>query len=627
MHVTEAFSELESRVSAALENYSNVHRGSGHYSMVSTHLFEQARGIVLDHLGLSKRNYVVIFCTPRRAEVLKSYLKPGSYRCLSGKETGLPLGVRALAVQRKALPKGIPFLAGGGTSRLMSRDWVIWANAPDRFEAGTPAIINIIAFAVALQVIKQSGINGFKCDAPEIPASELLFKDELEQFAGRELLDHLRQTMIGSNNSVPSTKGNSPYINLDNAASTPAFAPVWDTVKKSWRQPGQAHQGIITEVRTVCSQLLNAPLNSYDIIFTSNTTEAINLVAESLSKESLQDFEPVIMNTLLEHSSNDLPWRFIPDHSLIRFPVNTEGFLDPAGLDKLMSAYNQEGLHGKKRIRLVAVSGASNVLGTYNDLGEIAKIVHRHGARLLVDAAQMVAHRKVDMEKCGIDYLAFSAHKIYAPFGSGALVARKGMLSFSPAELELIHSSGEENISGIAALGKALVLLQRIGLDVIREEELVLTRKALLGMLQIPGISIYGIKDVESPEFVNKGGVIVFNLKNIMGNVAAKRLAEQGGIGIRFGCHCSHILVKHLLNVGPSLERFQRIMLTFLPKVQLPGVARISIGIGNSEKDIDELISVLNECAGKSGTVDRKASRSKMKEYLKNTVAEVYHLQ
>ena len=89
--------------------------------------------------------------------------------------------------------------------------------------------------------------------------------------------------------------------------------------------------------------------------------------------------------------------------------------------------------------------------------------------------AQLVAHRKVEMEKCGIDYLAFSAHKVYAPFGTGVLVVRKGLLNFSPAELELIKSSGEENAGGIAALGKALVLLQRIGLDLIREEEQALT--------------------------------------------------------------------------------------------------------------------------------------------------------
>ncbi len=227
----------------------------------------------------------------------------------------------------------------------------------------------------------------------------------------------------------------------------------------------------------------------------------------------------------------------VPGFSLIRLPVDAEGFVDLNELETLLRAYNQKGQHGKKRIKLVAVSGASNVLGVFNDLAEISRIVHRYGARLLVDAAQLVAHRKVEMEECGIDYLAFSAHKVYAPFGSGVLVVRKGLLNFSPAELELIQSSGEENVGGIAALGKALVLLQRIGLDVIQEEEQALTGRALRGLAQIPGLKIYGIQDPDSPRFAQKGGVIVFGLKDIMPNRVAKELAEQGGIGVRYGCH------------------------------------------------------------------------------------------
>jgi selenocysteine lyase/cysteine desulfurase len=245
------------------------------------------------------------------------------------------------------------------------------------------------------------------------------------------------------------------------------------------------------------------------VVFTSNTTEAINLVAESLSREAEPGVEAIVLNTFLEHNSNELPWRTVPGFSLIRLPVDAEGFVDLNELQMLLCAYNQQEQHGKERIKLVAVSGASNVLGSYNDLAEISRIVHRYGARLLVDAAQLVAHRKVAMEECGIDYLAFSAHKVYAPFGSGALVARKGLLKISPAELDLIRSSGEENVGGVAALGKALVLLQRIGLDVIQEEEQALTALALRGLAQIPGIRIHGVKDPGSPRFAQKGGVLL----------------------------------------------------------------------------------------------------------------------
>jgi len=212
-----------------------------------------------------------------------------------------------------------------------------------------------------------------------------------------------------------------------------------------------------------------------------------------------------------------------------------------------------------------------------------------------VDAAQMVAHRKVEMEGCGIDYLAFSAHKAYAPFGCGVLLARKGLLHFSPAELELIQSSGEENIGGIAALGKALVLLQRIGLDLIQEEEQALTGRILRSLAQIPGLKIYGIKDPDSPRFAQKGGVIVFGLNDILPSRVAKELAERGGIGVRYGCHCAHLLIKRLLNIHPLLEQFQGLILTLFPKLSLPGLVRVSLGIENREEDVDTLIHILGQ--------------------------------
>ena len=599
----EAFAELERGVYSALETYSNVHRGSGHFSMVSTHLFEQSRGIILEYLGLSKGKYTVIFCTPRGAAALEEQLEPKNYQSLSSQDIGLPLGLRALAVKRNTLPKGIPLHTGGGTTRLIAPGWVIWAGSPDRFEAGTPAIINVIAFAKALRLIQQFGKDIFKDPASEkMEAGEILYQVEPEESTGRKLLEELRQTHIGRNVLVPTQEGAKPYINLDNAASTPAFATVWNTVRQAWRQPSQIQQEIIHDVKSICAGTLGAPMDAFDVIFTSNTTETVNLVAESLGRESEQATEPVLLNTLLEHSSNDLPWRTVPRHLLIRLSIDDEGFIDLNELDSILSAYNKDLHYGKKRITLVAVSGASNVLGVYNKLLEIGRIVHRYGAHLLVDAAQLVAHRKVEMEKCGIDYLAFSAHKVYAPFGCGVLVVRKGLLNFSPAEMEQIRSSGEENAGGIAALGKALVLLQRIGMDVIREEEQALTRRALLGLAQIPGLRIYGIKDPDSPGFTQKGGVIVFSLKGIMPDRLARELALRGGIGVRYGCHCAHLLVKHLLKVGPGLERFQRLLLTLFPKVNLPGILRVSLGIENTETDVDTLIHVLGNITGKPGS-------------------------
>ncbi len=634
-----AYAELDQTMHSALETYSNVHRGSGHNSLVTTQLFEQARDIVLEYLGLKKSKYVVIFCTPRRAAVLISHLEPGSFQSISSRGIGLPLGVQALAVQKKAFHGGAPFETGGGTTRLIAPGWVIWADAPDKFEAGTPAIVNVIAFSRALQLIRQSG-DGLFMDmvaqqsgndhltepADEQPVSDhlpdpvvkqtgndflkypvsgnlavsdILYHDELEEYAGGELLDKLRQTHIGRGFQVQTKEGSRPYVNLDNSASTPTFMPVWNAVRHTWRQPMQVQQEIVQEVKSICAGFLGAPQAEYEVLFTSNTTEAINLAADSFSRESEQGMEPVVVNTLLEHSSNDLPWRMLPNTSLIRLSIDADGFVDLNEMDSILRAYNQERQHGQKRIKLVAVSGASNVLGVFNNLEEISRIVHQYGARLLVDAAQLVAHRKVNMEACGIDYLAFSAHKVYAPFGTGVLVVRKGALNFNPAELEHIRSSGEENTIGIAALGKALVLMQRIGMEAIMEEEQALTARALRGLAQIPGLKIYGIKDPESPRFARKGGVIVFNMKGMMAPRVAKELSQRGGIGVRYGCHCAHLLVKHLLHVGHGLERFQRVMLTLFPGISLPGLTRVSFGIENSEEDVDVLIRVLEKIAGK----------------------------
>ena len=625
------FPELERGVQAALETYANVHRGSGHNSVVSTHLYEQARKVVLEYLGLGSGRYTVVFCTPAREAALMALLKPDDYKSVSSRDTGLPLGVRALVVKKKKLPKGTPFQTGGGTTRIISPDWVVWADTPDRFEAGTPAIVSVIAFAKTLRLIRQHGNEAFINPAGEkMTVREIIYSDELEKYSGQELLDKLRQTLIGRGMLVPTTEGPKPFINLDNSASTPTFMPVWNTVRHTWHQSAQVQNEIVNEVRSVCSGFLGTPLTAYDLIFTSNTTEAINLAAESLCREAGKDTDPVVLNTLLEHTSNDLPWRKVSSYPLLRLTIDTDGFIDLNQLDMLLRSYNMNGEHGKKRITLVAVSGASNVLGTVNDLTEISRIVHMYGARLLVDAAQLAAHRRVETEKWGIDYLAFSGHKVYAPFGCGALVVKKGLLKFTPAEMDLIRSSGEENTGGIAALGKALVLLQRIGMDVIQKEEQALTARALHGLTHTDGIKVHGIKDPDSPAFARKLGVIAFEVKGTLSSSVARALAEKGAIGVRYGCHCAHILVKHLVSVPPSLEWIQRLMAILVPRLRFPGLVRVSLGIENCEEDIDTFLSVLGKIARqRRTTVDSPSApkaviKEQINDFVKASARRVY---
>jgi selenocysteine lyase/cysteine desulfurase len=604
--------EIECAVLAALTTYSNVHRGSGHHSLVTTQLYERARAIVLQHLSLSAKEYCAIFCTPRWSRRLMAQLPPESFRCISSDELGLPLGIRALAVRRAALPKGAPFQTGGGTARLIGPDWAIWANLPDRFEAGTPPIINVIALALGLQ-----SLHG----EPGRPMPEITSPAEVSSgdLAGPALLARLRETLIGRDAMVPTCVGERAFVNLDNAASTPTFVPIWEEVRRAWRASAQERSVIIDRARQRCVDVLGTTLSAHKVLFTSNTTEAINLVAESLGKENRTEVEPVVLNSLLEHNSNELPWRAVQGCTLVRLPIDVEGFIDLGQLEGLLRDYNQVRRYGRKRIELVAVSGASNVLGTYNDIGAIGRIVHQYGARLLVDGAQWVAHRKVDIQEAGIDYFAFSGHKVYAPFGTGVLLARKGMLTFTEVERDEIRASGEENVGGIAALAKALGLLQQIGFETIQAEERKLTERALSGLAHVSGVRVHGITSSASANFARKGGVVAFDLKAKLAGTVARRLVEHG-IGVRYGCHCAHLTIKRVLRVPPWAERLQHLMARVIPRFSPPGVVRISFGLQTTEADVDAFLQVMGALA-KSST--ERSYRRRLDDYLGATCDRV----
>lgn len=640
-----AFESLERRVIAALETYSNVHRGTGHHSLVTTELYERARDIVLDTLGLDKARYIVIFCTPRQAETFTAQLKPADYEMISTREIGLPLGLRAIAAKKRALPKGTPFQTGGSVVKSVTPDSVIWADAPQRYEAGTPSVINAITFAIALRIRGEIGTDCFRpLGGAESSAAEILRQDELEGCSGAELLSELRQQLVGRDLHVPTSDGEQPFLNLDNAASTPTFVPVWNVVSKIWRQSEKVQVEIVNEVKKVLADFLGASLKQYETIFASNTTEALNIASRFIHNEYGDDSECVIVNSLLEHNSNELPWRYMRGASLVRLSVDDEGFVNIDELEGLLRRYNREGNCGRKRIRVVAISGASNVLGTFNDIKTIGRIAHKYDARLLVDGAQVVAHHSVNMDESGIDYLALSGHKVYAPFGSGALVVKRSLVCIGCPELDKIRASGEENIVGIAALGKAITLLQRVGMDAIRESERSLVRRLLKGLSGIRGIEIFGIGDPDSRRICQKGGVVSFIFRCLPHNLVAKELSEQGGIGVRNGCFCAHLLVRHLLNVGAAgalAANAGFILLPRLTRLFLPGLVRVSLGLENDDNDVDRLIGVLEKISGarvsfinrllafnRNGSpfIPSTDVQGKMEEYLKTRVQKVFSL-
>jgi selenocysteine lyase/cysteine desulfurase len=622
METSQAFSELRACIETALKTYSNVHRGSGHFSEATTFLYEHARDIIADFLGLDKRDYVVIFCSPGVSSAMISKLDKGSFSVLSSEETGLPLGVRAVVVRRNAIKAVQPPVSGGGTTRLISPDWIVWADAPERFEAGTPSVINIIAFVKSLQLIKKYGKNIFEnLHGTLTDASQILYEDEFDNISGIELLDQLRKKLIGYNTIVPTCEGERRYINLDNAASTSTFSPVWDSVFRTWKASPETQKMIVGEVRKICSDFIEAPLTLYDIIFTTNTTESINIVARNLSVGSSDKNGPVIINSIMEHNSNDLPWRSVPGSSILRLGIDENGFIDLVALEKLLKEYNNDGLHGDKRVSLVAICGASNVLGTFNDLGKIAGIAHSYNARILVDAAQLIAHSRVLTDSWDIDYLVFSAHKAYAPFGSGVLVARKGLMKFSMDELNLINSSGEENVGGIAALGKALLLLKRVGIDIIKEEERKLTELLISSLTKVKGITIFGIHD--SGLIDSKAGILVINIKGKMAHQLAREISYYG-IGVRYGCHCAHILIKSILNLPLPLQRFQHMLAILFKGMKFPGLLRVSIGIGNTSEDINEFVRILSLINSSNTPKSKTVIKHKIEDFVAKTDVEVF---
>ncbi|MFX1323409.1 MAG: aminotransferase class V-fold PLP-dependent enzyme [Promethearchaeota archaeon] len=549
-------------------------------------------------------------CRFFRFSLFKSQLKSVDYYVLSSKDFGLPLGVRAIAIKKKHLQKISPIYTGGGMIKHVTTNYVVWADVPERFEAGTPNIVSIIGFARALQLIKTKDRNLFKIKSKGAKLSkELFYSDRILDNSGEKLFNELKKLLIGYHNLVPTLNGLKTFINLDNAASTRTFLPIWDKYFEVFKQPFDSYGSIIQEVKDICTKFLKAPSREYDVIFTYNTTEAINIVAQSLINKSKQSNKIVILNTAMEHHSNELPFRYVKGTKLIKVSVDDDGFINLMELERILIEYNQTYNHGNDKIQLVAISAISNVLGAVNDLQSISQIVHKYGAKLIVDGAQLVAHHKINIKDNNIDYFVFSGHKMYAPFGSGVLVVKRGLLSFDAKKLKQIKSSGEENVAGVAALGMAMILLEKIGIDLIKNHEKKLIKLSLDGLNELSNIIIFGIQSSKSVNFNKKGSIISFNLREVPHNLAAKELAEIGGIGIRDGCFCAHILIQQILKLQKIRVIGARMTSVIIPEktsMCLPGTLRISFGIENDSTDVRTLLQIIEKIMQKPRSLINK---------------------
>lgn len=586
--------DLESRVEKALETYSGVHRGNGCFSEVTTKIYEYAREIILEFLKLNPEKHLVVFCSGYAFKIIEQQIPSNGLKVLKSNDLGLPFGLYAVAIRKSDLSDKAPFLTGGGVARMVSHNYIIWANQTQKFEAGTPPVIHAIAMAAGIQIIQKKGAGSFR-DKNGSASVQELFHDFCPEKKGQQLFNELENTLMGLDIKVPSVNGLVPYLHFDGAASTQTFTSVWNAVKTAWQMPVSMYNGVISEVKNILSGFLDASSEEYEMIFTGNTTESVNICSQMLQHEF--DDNLVVVNTIMEHNSNELPWRNIPAAQIIRMPVDSEGYIDTLLLENILKQYNTECHFGLKRIRLISITGASNVLGTYNDLKAVSTLAHKYGARILVDAAQMIAHRPIYMENWGIDYLAFSGHKVYAPFGSGVLIVRKNLINQNFSSLEEIIKSGKENISGIVAIGKAISLLQRTGMELIEEKERILTSRMLEGLATIKDVTVYGTTNPHSPKLLHKGGIIAFKTKSMKHHKISGLVADYGGIGLRFGCFCTHMFIKHLLKATKTVITLQYVIFKLAPRLSnmIPGLMRVSISVGNRPEDVDRFIIILKD--------------------------------
>ena len=379
----------------------------------------------------------------------------------------------------------------------------------------------------------------------------------------------------------------------------PALSQFGKAFGRAFRYLNQAITSLVQQAKKICLEFVGAPENEYELLYTSNTTEGLNIFASLLSSSLNQGERMLVLNSLIEHNSNELPWRCTPGVDLIRLEADGDGFIDIARLEEILKEHNQ-GDAGQQPIQWVSISGASNVLGALNDLEAISVVTHKYGAKLLVDAAQLIAHRSIRMQTSGIDALVFSGHKVYAPFGSGALILRKSAFQMDLAILNKLKESGEENVAGIVSLATVFSVLSKIGMDVVEEDERDLTLQLLGGLRNIPGLKIYGIREANHPRMHRRSGVVTLEFTDTPFNIASNRLAELGGIGVRSGCFCSHLLVKRLLKVGAFRARLVDIGFIFLSrftKLVMPGLVRISIGLENTPQEIDRCLKVVRQVA------------------------------
>ncbi len=423
-----------------------------------------------------------------------------------------------------------------------------------------------------------------------------------------DMTTHRGWPLLGHDVEVPVLGGGRRrYVDLDTAASSSAAVAVAQAVADFLPWSSSVHRGAGAKSRVASARyeaargtilrFVGADPTTHVALFPRNTTEALNVLAYRLRLAP----DDVVLTTAVEHHANFLPWR---RHAQVRVvDVGADGTFT---VDDVVA-----GLDASPAPRVLALTGASNVTGWIPPLAEIAAEARRRGVLVVVDAAQLAPHRPIDMTALGVDVVALSGHKMYAPYGAGALIAPRRL--FADGEPLLVgggavaavslddvvwadgpdrEEAGSPNVVGVVALAAAAEDLLRQGWDdvVAHEEALLAALDAELA--DVPGLERYGpLGDV------GRLPVAVFNLRGVPHGLLAVRLSVEHGIGVRNGCFCAHPYMGRLLGLTTDDVARYHDDVRAGRRDRVPGAVRASANRGTRLSDVAELGAALRAIA------------------------------
>jgi cysteine desulfurase / selenocysteine lyase len=403
-------------------------------------------------------------------------------------------------------------------------------------------------------------------------------------------------------------------INFDNAASTPplkrvrdavtAFSDIYSSVHRGTGYKSRLATDAYEQARERVAEFLQVDQESQVVIFVKGTTDALNRIAAGQARLDGR----FVLVTEMEHHADLLPWRHRSGHLMVG--LTPDGHIDLEAIERALS--ESEGSVG-----LVAISGASNVTGFISPVHEVAELAHRHGALVSVDAAQLAPHRRIDIRPADdpghLDFVSFSGHKMYAPYGAGVLVAPRDFFAGMPevmgggairivtwddtvwADLPDREEAGSPNVIGAVALGVAIEALAELGFDAMLRHEADLGARLLKGLSDIPGVGVLG--GLETRQGAERLGLVSFVIEGVHHGLAAAALSHEWGVAVRNGCFCANPYVFHLLHMTKEAVESVQGEVNADHRKALPGAVRASLAPYNDEGEVDRFVDAVRQVA------------------------------